>query len=230
MCSFHADQAHKLRLQEPHEQIRHRGREQEQVRQQRRYQPFYCEENIWWLCVEPPLGVHIELVIFVASLSGICPIAEQQAGAADGVAWWDYHCIALDQKRRIWDLDTKLPQPVAARIWIAHSFPQAAAWPAPLRPLFRLVPSADYLRDFSSDRRHMRDAAGHWLQPPPPWPCIGVGDSADAKASTRTDTKGDLRYYRDLSASDGPGIVIDLDAFLAIYCADEGAVHGPRIT
>ena len=194
-----------------------------------RYQPFYCEENIWWLCAEPPPGVHIELVIFVASLHGVCPIAEQQAGAADGVAWWDYHCIALDQEWRIWDLDTQLPRPVAAPIWIAHSFPRTAEWPAPLRPLFRLVPSADYLRDFASDRRHMRDADGRWLQPPPPWPCIGVGDTAGDEGVAKTDTQGNLRDYRDLNTPDGPGIVIDLNAFSAACCVYEDSVHGQRI-
>lgn len=151
---------------------------------QLRYQPFYCEENIWWLCAESPSGVSLEQVIFVASASGVCPIAEQRDGGIDGVAWWDYHCIGLDHQRRIWDLDSRLPLPVAASTWLDRSFPNAAELPMPLQPLFRLVPAVHYLQNFRSDRRHMRSADGGWLQPPPPWATIGsfgrpTGQSAD---------------------------------------------------
>ncbi|WP_462320029.1 protein N-terminal glutamine amidohydrolase [Halochromatium sp.] len=190
-----------------------------------RYQPFYCEENIWWLCAEPPPGVTIEQVIFVAGLHGICPIAEQRAGGVDGIAWWDYHCIGLDHERRIWDLDSRLPLPVAASTWLARSFPNTAGLPAALQPLFRLVPGADYLRDFCSDRRHMRSADGGWLQPPPPWPCIGADENPATAASDRQSSVmghaggaagSNLLSYRDLSEPDeGPGVVLDLAAFRA---------------
>jgi hypothetical protein len=177
--------------------------EQHPRRQQLRYQPFYCEENIWWLCAEPPAGVSIDQVIFVAGSGGICPIAEQRAGGADGVAWWDYHCIALDHRRRVWDLDSRLPLPVTAGRWLEFSFPRAADWPMLLQPLFRLVPSADYLQDLCSHRHHMRNPDdGGWQQPPPPWPCIGSG-------------AGNLEIYRDLSKPEGPGVVLDLAAFRA---------------
>ena len=62
-----------------------RDQSNELIAVQVRYQPFYCEENIWWLCAEPPSGVSIEQVIFVASPSGVCPIAEQRDGGA--MAW-----------------------------------------------------------------------------------------------------------------------------------------------
>lgn len=173
-----------------------------------RYQPYYCEENIWWLCAEPPAGVTIAQVIFVASQAGACPIAEQRAGGAEGLVWWDYHCIALDEQRRIWDLDSRLPLPVAASTWLERSFPHAAALPALLQPRFRVVTAAHYLADFASDRRHMRAADGGWLQAPPPWPCIGTGST--------------LADYRELSSPagpgqpEGPGQLLDLDAFSAL--------------
>ncbi len=209
---------------------------------QLRYQPFYCEENIWWLCAEPPPGVSIEQVIFVAGRHGICPIAEQRAGGADAVAWWDYHCIALDQEQRIWDLDSRLPLPVAASIWLDRSFPQAAELPAPLQPLFRLVLGAHYLHDFRSDRRHMRSADGGWQQPPPPWACIGSFDrsaipAADRagpepgaqakrqssgvdqdKTATAANAGSNLSSYLDPSTPTGPGVVVDLAAFRAFCC------------
>ncbi|MEA3639579.1 MAG: hypothetical protein VBE63_06510 [Lamprobacter sp.] len=176
-----------------------------------RYQPFYCEENIWWLCAEPPPAVCLEQVIFIASPCGLCPIAEQRAADADGVAWWDYHCVGLDAERRIWDLDSRLSLPVAASSWLDRSFPQADDWPTPLQPLFRLIPRAAYLQDFRSDRSHMRNADGSWMQPPPPWSCIGFSYSSDPDSSR-------LDRYRDLSKHEGPGVVLDL-AGLRAFCS-----------
>jgi len=169
-----------------------------------RYQPYYCEENIWWLCAEPPPGASIAQVIFVGSASGACPIAEQRAGGADGLVWWDYHCIGLDHERRVWDLDSRLPLPVAARTWLDRSFPRAAELPTQRRPGFRVVSSADYLQGFRSDRRHMRSSDGGWLHPPPPWPCIGVDRSAPVS---------NLAAFCDLVAAEGPGQLFDLEGF-----------------
>lgn len=196
-----------------------------------RYQPFYCEENVWWLCAEPPPGVSIAQVIFVASRYGVCPIAEQRAGGADGLAWWDYHCVGLDQQRRIWDLDSWLPLPVAARVWLERSFPRSAELPAPLEPWFRLVPAADFLRAFRSDRRHMRRANGGWLKPPPPWPCIGAGGALVGPAINRSAggvshgagsgvgaagaSASNLAAFCNPSAGSGPGQVLDRDGFAA---------------
>ncbi|MFP4076375.1 MAG: hypothetical protein ACLFTD_07805 [Halochromatium sp.] len=173
----------------------------DRLRLRLRYQPFYCEENIWWLCAEPPTDVRMAQVIFVASQGGACPIAEQRAGGAAGLVWWDYHCIALDEQRRIWDLDSRLPLPVAAGTWLERSFPHAARLPAWLQPCFRVVAAAHYLADFASDRRHMRSADGGWLQAPPPWPCIGAGNT--------------LSGYRQPGDPAGPGQRLDLDAFKA---------------
>ena len=163
------------------------------------YQPFYCEENIWWLCSEPPLGTRIHQVIFVASSFGVCPIAEQRAGGDAGLAWWDYHCVGLDLDRSIWDLDSRLPRPVSADRWLALSFPEPDRLPALLRPRFRVVASESYLAHFASDRRHMRTPTGDWLRAPPPWPCIGNGSN--------------LARYCDVTDAAGPGQVFDLSGF-----------------
>lgn len=167
-----------------------------------RYHPFYCEENIWWLCAAPPPGIEIAKVAFIASISGACPIAQQRAAGDDGLAWWDYHCIALDATGRVWDLDSRLGVPVARSDWLAMSFPFGSRLAPVLRPWFRVVSSADYRAQFASDRRHMRTPEGGWLHPPPPWPCIGVGSNLD--------------QFRNLSADAGPGRLLDLGAFAAL--------------
>lgn len=42
----------------------------------------------------------------------------------------------------------------------------------PARRLYRVVPIQSFVRCFASDRSHMRDVHGEWLQPPPTYPCI----------------------------------------------------------
>ena len=40
------------------------------------------------------------------------------------------------------------------------------------RRMFRVIPAADFLAHFASDRRHMKSGEGKWLQPPPAYLCI----------------------------------------------------------
>jgi hypothetical protein len=165
-----------------------------------RYQPFYCEENAWWLCMEPALGPGPHQVLFVLSDAGVCPVAAQRAVPPGALCWWDYHVVVLDGSQRIWDLDSRLGCPLPARDWLDGSFPQLQALPAQFQPLFRLVPAADYRADFASDRSHMRTANGGWLQPPPPWPPIGTGMRLPAYRSTAPTAPGTLLTWHQLLA------------------------------
>lgn len=47
---------------------------------------------------------------------------------------------------------------------------------AACRRRYRVVPAADYLEHFASDRSHMRRPDGSWSAPPPPEPCIVARD------------------------------------------------------
>jgi len=40
--------------------------------------------------------------------------------------------------------------------------------------MFRIVSSDVYLSTFASNRSHMLNADGSWLQPPPTYPCIST--------------------------------------------------------
>jgi hypothetical protein len=166
------------------------------------YQPFYCEENAWWLCAETLADAQDgtvdltdrRLVAFIVNRFGHCPLAAQHAARSGDVIWWDYHCVVLDGLDRIWDLDTRLGLPLPAARWLAGSFPFIDRLPPDLMPHFRLIPAAEFRRDFASDRRHMRGPDGHWHHPPPPWPPIGCGH--------------DLPRYVRLD-DDGPGELLD---------------------
>lgn len=164
-----------------------------------RYHPFYCEENIWWLCADPTLAAPIAQVVFVANQAGAVPMAAQRAGGEQGIVWWDYHCIARDTTGRIWDLDSTLALPTPGEDWLATTFPRVTELPESVRPRFRLVPADQYRRDFATDRHHMRTEDGGWLHAPPPWPCIGDGSN--------------LARYRDVADTDGPGQLHDLEGF-----------------
>jgi hypothetical protein len=160
-----------------------------------RYQPYYCEENAWWLCVEPALGPGERWVIFLTSRGGRVPMLGQRASPPGRLVAWDYHVVVADAQGRIWDLDSRLPLPSPGLDWLAKSFALAHRLPARYAPRMRSIPAESYRRDFASDRSHMRDARGHWQRLPPPWDPIGTGMN--------------LSLYLD-PESPGSGLLLDL--------------------
>jgi hypothetical protein len=141
-----------------------------------RYQPFYCEENVWWLCGEPDLGSRRASAVFLTAPAGCCPMLNQRAAPPGRWIAWDYHAVLVDGRGRVWDLDSSLPLPSPGRGWLEESFAPASRLPPAYRPRFRVVPCGQFRADFASDRSHMRDPRGGWLRPPPPWPPIGRGN------------------------------------------------------
>jgi protein N-terminal glutamine amidohydrolase len=131
----------------------------------RRYQPFYCEENVWWLLHD--LAAEAQAV-FITNAGSSVALWEQRAAPPGEPVIWDYHAIAIADGQA-WDLDSRLGLPVPLGRYLVESFhflpPAAAAF----APRFRLVPAALFHARFASDRSHMR-VGGRWLKPPPPWP------------------------------------------------------------
>jgi hypothetical protein len=74
---------------------------------------------------------------------------------------------------QIWDLDTLLPFPCDADEYLDMTFAHVGRVEPDWDPMFRIVDREEFVSQFSSDRSHMRDAAGAWMQPPPDWPAIG---------------------------------------------------------
>ena len=135
------------------------------------YQPFFCEENVWHLLasISTPAWA-----VFIRALRGPVWMTMQRAAAPADVIGWDYHVIALmTGPARVADLDSHLPFPCPLERYLQASFPPGA--PTAGRPRFRVVPAADYRVGLHTDRRHMKDATGRWLHPPPPWPPLTPG-------------------------------------------------------
>ena len=154
------------------------------------YQPFYCEENVWQL-IHQGLVSDTADILFITNEWKQVVLAGQKAGDENGIVIWDYHVVVLtdDDVPMIWDWDSRGPTPMAATRWFLTSLagfcahtPEGLAYRPELiayAPVFRLIPAAKYALNFSSDRRHMKDEAGDWLQPPPVWNCIGEGHNLD---------------------------------------------------
>jgi hypothetical protein len=138
------------------------------------YQPFWCEENIWHLAQNPATVADERFVLLITGAKAEVACWQQRSGV-DGVpVLWDYHVVLATRSERwqIWDLDGRLGFPVPAETWLGSTFPCPDLVPARFQPRFALIPAADYVQSFGSDRAHMRGPDGRWLQPPPPWPAI----------------------------------------------------------
>jgi hypothetical protein len=92
------------------------------------------------------------------------------------VILWDYHVILLqathDHQLLIYDLDSVLPYPCPLHDYVEYSFPHPDTLPAEYAPLARVIPAESFLRNFFSDRSHMRLPTGGWSAPPPSYACI----------------------------------------------------------
>lgn len=141
-----------------------------------KYQPSYCEENIWKLCDDAGFGERDAYAVFISNAGRTCALWSQRAAPVPGAPiGWDYHVVLVDDsgaRAEVWDLDSALGAPVAFERWWQATFPFDDTLPDRFRPRFRVVPADDYLATFASDRSHMRDDDGGWIALPPPWDTI----------------------------------------------------------
>jgi hypothetical protein len=173
-------------------------------RRAHRHCPFFCEENVWQLALE--LGPQGYLVALLSNAARQVPMwAQRAADAPDRAVLWDYHAILLrpGADAQVLDLDSTLPFPSPLDAYLAVAFAGHEQWPERLRPRFRVLDAAAYCRRLWSDRAHMRDPTGAWLQPPPTWP-----------APLPTRDPWPLLRLLDLEQS-GPGRVLDLAGLVA---------------
>lgn len=139
------------------------------------YTPFYCEENIWHLAQEDRFHERQALVAMISGEGDYRRLWHQrQAADAGSPVYWDYHVILLvyDNAWWVWDLDTTLDLPVLADRYFPETFLGPGVEAENSDVTLRLIEADYYVRNFSSDRSHMRAANGGWLAPPPGWPAI----------------------------------------------------------
>ena len=160
------------------------------------YQAAYCEENIWHLCQQNPL--QNSYVIFIFSKGDAFPMLNQRASQHPSLPiFWDYHVVLLVMtgNNQIFDFDTTLPFNTDIETYFRQSFIDESLLSDQETPLFRLVPSGEFAKVFSSDRSHMRTPSG-WLAPPPNWSLIGSVDTNLAEFIQANDNNfGELLTY-----------------------------------
>lgn len=187
---------------------------EEDKRNSYRYQPFYCEENVYRLC-EELIGSHLRLqAIFISNARQACLFHNQKAAPPGNPTVWDYHVVLLEGPHedtpmyRIYDFDTRLPFGVEAEEYLRKTFEPPG--PERFRPRFRLLSAGEFLATFSTDRRHMRkdpqDRTSPWLQPPPPW---------DPPRGARAASEHELPTFISMEPA-GPGVVADLAELLGM--------------
>lgn len=131
------------------------------------YTAYYCEENVWHLAADPRVSGDRRSAVFISNRARACALWQQRASQDPAIpVLWDYHVILLCD-RSIYDLDTRLPFPCDAKTYLDETFP--AVWQEP--PRFRVVDASVFLKNFASDRSHMKKD-GEWSVLPPKWPAI----------------------------------------------------------
>ncbi|EYC10678.1 hypothetical protein Y032_0054g2492 [Ancylostoma ceylanicum] len=139
------------------------------------YTKCYCEENVYKLCERIPVNQRSRFfVIFISNPSKCIPLFAQTAAGERPFVMWDYHVVLLEERDNqeplIWDLDTTLEFPCTfSEYWFGGVRPDGWNIPSEYSRFFRLIPSADFLTHFSSDRSHMIADDGKWMAPPPNW-------------------------------------------------------------
>lgn len=167
--------------------------------------PFYCEENVYMLCkklcttgMANTKGSDL-FIVFISNEKKQVPMWHQKASSrADGIVLWDYHVICIQIKGEgyssnlVWDLDSSLPFPSPLSSYVSESIrPSYQLFPEYQR-FFRIVHAPNFLKDFASDRRHMKDSVGNWTAQPPSYEAIAAEDG----------TVHNLNEYLDMHATD----------------------------
>ncbi|CAL8466604.1 g6140 [Coccomyxa elongata] len=181
------------------------------------YTPYYCEENIYKLCQQLTAQEDYDgdlFAVFISNREKLVPILRQTVEEnTGGAVVWDYHVIAVERVRgssRVYDLTSQLPKPCPLELYARRGLGPGASFR--LARKFRVVPAAQYLEHFASDRSHMwnQDGVPGWSKPVPPYPAIVA---RDGQANT-------LPHYWDMEqlTDDGRyGRVYSEEEFLTLF-------------
>lgn len=157
--------------------------------------PYFCEENAWRICYRRMREQYENrfFVVFISNSMQLVPMFHQRASSDPGKpCCWDYHvilqCVTPRNEVLVYDIDSHLPYPTPLQVYLDQSFAHEES--SPFAPLFRVVPGETFIREFSSDRKHMFNAeTNSWSAPLPPYDCINM---SQGRRST-------FRWYNDFS-------------------------------
>jgi hypothetical protein len=157
--------------------------------------PYWCEENAWQRCDLARLGDAPAWVWFLTNARRMVAVAHQRLGHGDLQAVvWDYHVVVcVGRPWRVFDPDSTLEHPCEAATWIRASLRPFSGDPR-VAARIAVIAAADFRAGFSSDRRHMLDAAGQWRRPPPTWPPILAGETSDLSLPRLMAMRGTLDW------------------------------------
>ncbi len=130
------------------------------------YAENFCEENVWRFL--RTLQDQEAFAVFISTENRNCHLYSQRPAInPNDLAIWDYHVVAMVRQHDwvVYDFDSLISPPAPAKDWTSATFPHEDQ-----EVRFRLVPASDFLRDFRSDRRHIKST-------PPPWDVISPGES-----------------------------------------------------
>jgi hypothetical protein len=170
-----------------------------------RYHPFYCEENVWWLCHADSIASNAD-VLFISNERQQCLLLQQRAAPEGEPVLWDYH-VVLVSNGSVWDLDSRLEMPTTIERYLNATFPPLPHDMQNLAPSFRVVAKQEFLSVFCTDRSHMQRDDGSWLKPPPSW--------QPPKPTGKHRAPNQLRFVD--MRDDVAGTVLDLDALRLRY-------------
>ncbi|XP_017893400.1 protein N-terminal glutamine amidohydrolase-like [Ceratina calcarata] len=168
----------------------------------------YREENVWKLCQDVATRHALELqhcyVAFVSNSWRSVPLWRQRAGKdEDKLVLWDYHVVLIyapDERAVVYDLDSALPFPTHFWKYAMETFRSDEALQPEHHRRFRVVPANVYLREFASDRHHMKRDDGTWIKTPPDYPPISTPTSKD-----------NLDSFINMDPGTGFGVILTLE-------------------
>ncbi|KAI8848615.1 N-terminal glutamine amidase-domain-containing protein [Chytridium lagenaria] len=128
--------------------------------------------------------------VFISNQKKAVPIWCQKASQrSDGLVLWDYHVILIKKEpvtSMVYDQDTFLDFPCTLDEYAKAALPPLALFLPPEERseeddeedrLYRIVPASMFVREFASDRSHMKRKDGSWMAEPPVMQCIKTEES-----------------------------------------------------
>ncbi|XP_048729630.1 protein N-terminal glutamine amidohydrolase-like [Ostrea edulis] len=175
------------------------------------YTSCYCEENVWCLCDrirdKYPDRLHNCYCVFISNNKRAIPLWRQKASKReDGQVVWDYHVIFLYQPgpgTLVFDLDTSLTFPCDFERYCEESIKDDKCLKPEYHRMFRVIPAAEFLQTFASDRSHMLTKDGQWMSPPPVYPPIKTEECHN-----------NIQEFISMEKEDNHGVILNLKQFL----------------